>query len=59
MLMGPFRSLLVSPKRSFHEREEREREREREEKNEKTLFSKFGKFRAVVEAQLTAQSLTI
>ena len=58
MLMGPFRSLLVSPKRSFHERE-REREREREEKNEKTLFSKFGKFRAVVEAQLTAQSLTI
>ena len=58
MLMGPFRSLLVSPKRSFHERE-REREREREEKNEKTLFSKFGKFRAVVEAQLTARSLTI
>ena len=52
---GSFPFITCLTKKKFP----REREREREEKNEKTLFSKFGKFRAVVEAQLTAQSLTI
>ena len=54
---GSFPFITCLTKKKFPR--EREREREREEKNEKTLFSKFGKFRAVVEAQLTAQSLTI